>query len=398
MIIALVVMGIGMGTMAIVVEGPDRFGPCGCGQTWVGPLYYPENDGEKSVERSHRVQPLPVRPARENRWRVTEPAPLDFSDLGYEGAARSIPQILGASAAVGYPWERGPFDGPEGGTGPGRGVPSAWHHRFDPDDRVRDLEVAGLNAKVDGRVEHALAFLRSRQAEDGSWPGGVGNTALAVLAHLGHGHCILSPDSGDALLTACEWLMAPGRADGLAGEDLALLAWCLAEMDTLHWALRIEYPKLREPVEVAGAALLDAMDAGAAPTERRALHLIAIRALMQSRADVRGLKQSAISEIDALEKAGSEVELATFLARRVFRQESDVPVNLLEGAVPTPSLDGFLVAFAAALAGEELPVNAARWAPLLREQRQDGSWAGEDVIATTAWGALVLESPYRVRH
>jgi len=148
-------------------------------------------------------------------------------------------------------------------------VPAVCRKRCSKADRLELLEQGGGAAEVDETVIHALRYLKSTQARDGSW----GNqhksamTGLALLAYLGHCETVLSAEFGDSCLRAITYLVDLGmKHDGRIVTDTnarhwpyeqAIATYALAEAHTFHQALAIDIPMLRKTVADAGQLIID---------------------------------------------------------------------------------------------------------------------------------------------
>lgn len=86
-------------------------------------------------------------------------------------------------------------------------------------------------ARTSGAVARALAFLASKQTEEGRWEG-VEQTSLALLAFLAEGHTSVSGDYRELVFHGMAWLVKQQREDGSIGatvRDHALATLALQE-------------------------------------------------------------------------------------------------------------------------------------------------------------------------
>ncbi len=95
------------------------------------------------------------------------------------------------------------------GLGGGMGVPGAMKGRCDSADRMERLKRAGGRASMDRSVLDALRWLKDKQQPDGSWgekfP--VAMTSFALLAYCGHCETVDSPEFGENVKKAIEYLI-----------------------------------------------------------------------------------------------------------------------------------------------------------------------------------------------
>lgn len=289
-----------------------------------------------------------------------------------------------------------PLEEPSYRMGPSP-VPYAFRKRFTPEDRIERLRSVGLKPALDDRVTRALRFLRSNQQPDGSWPGPATNTALVLLAHHGQGHSLLSEESGESLLKATLWLT---KIDGDAPESAdaeAVIVWSLAEAEMLRTALDIEVPGLRERLVGRAQRLISRTldEASPPPAPTSVWRLIALKAIMFSGIDAADLKRAVRIEIAHL--ASSDEEIATYVGGRLFAIQPQPPGDLRSAPLPDVGPESFVRAFGTFMAGDEVarPVVGPWFERLVGQIDENGGWAGDAPVATTAWAVLTLESPYR---
>ncbi len=104
-------------------------------------------------------------------------------------------------------------DGFGAGGGPPKGSP--LRDRCSAKDRQQRLEQGGGTPETEAAVVNGLRWLKSRQANDGSWGGGhkVAMTGLALLAYLGHCETYDSPEYGETVRKAVLYLAEKGLND-----------------------------------------------------------------------------------------------------------------------------------------------------------------------------------------
>ena len=86
----------------------------------------------------------------------------------------------------------------EGGANPE--VIACLPKPFSKSKRLARIKESGGVPEIEDAVTKALQYLNRTQQPDGSWPGGSAMTGLAVLAYLGQGEAVLSPEFGDSCL------------------------------------------------------------------------------------------------------------------------------------------------------------------------------------------------------
>jgi len=102
------------------------------------------------------------------------------------------------------------------------GTPIDWadvHPAFrnrEPDKRRAALAKFGGTDATEAAVMNALRWLQAQQGKDGAWGKELqpAMTAFALLAFLGHGETIASPDFGDSVERALEWFVKNQETNG----------------------------------------------------------------------------------------------------------------------------------------------------------------------------------------
>ncbi len=143
---------------------------------------------------------------------VTEPS-LDFGD----------------GDDFGDGWGSGSGNG-AGGGGTGFGIPASMKKRCSAKDRIERLIKEGGKEEYEDQVVNALRWLQKTQQDDGSWNAQakpVAMTGLALLAYHGHYETPLSPEFGETVQNAIDYLIANGQKNGggLATSN-ANRQWC----------------------------------------------------------------------------------------------------------------------------------------------------------------------------
>ena len=94
----------------------------------------------------------------------------------------------------------------------GLGLPPAMADRCSPNGRMARLQKSGGKAEAEQAVVRGLRFLMGVQNPDGSFGGQnkVAMTGLALLAFLGHCETPDSPEFGNTVRRAIDWLVAVG--------------------------------------------------------------------------------------------------------------------------------------------------------------------------------------------
>ena len=102
------------------------------------------------------------------------------------------------------------------GLGGGMGVPSVMKGRCNAADRVSRMRKAGGKAGYDKQVLQALRWIKTQQQEDGRFGTGkfpVAMTAFALLAYCGHCETVDSPEFGQSVKAAIEFLINVAEAN-----------------------------------------------------------------------------------------------------------------------------------------------------------------------------------------
>ena len=95
--------------------------------------------------------------------------------------------------------------------------------------RLAEAAEAYADGHATGAVGMALGWLRLTQAADGSWgTNGVAGTALALLTCLQHGETASSPEFGDTVRNAIEYLSGAVERGKVAEADVSMVAYALA--------------------------------------------------------------------------------------------------------------------------------------------------------------------------
>lgn len=96
------------------------------------------------------------------------------------------------------------------GLGGGMGVPSVMRGRCNSADRISRMRKAGGKAAMDRQVLQALRWIKGQQQQDGHFGTGkypVAMTAFALLAFCGHCETVDSPEFGQNVKAAIEFLI-----------------------------------------------------------------------------------------------------------------------------------------------------------------------------------------------
>lgn len=147
--------------------------------------------------------------------------------------------------------------------------PVEMRKRCSKEDRLQRLTEAGGNEQCEEAVQKSLRWMKSTQAEDGSW--GVGNktamTGLGLLAYLGHCETPLSEEFGESCLKAMTYLINHGmKNNGMLADnpatpsgcyEHAIAAYALAESTSFCKQLNICVPNLPEITQKAGQLIID---------------------------------------------------------------------------------------------------------------------------------------------
>lgn len=102
------------------------------------------------------------------------------------------------------------------GLGGGMGVPSVMKGRCNAADRVSRMRKAGGKAGYDKQVLQALRWIKTQQQQDGRFGTGkfpVAITAFALLAFCGHCETVDSPEFGQNVKAAIEFLINVAEAN-----------------------------------------------------------------------------------------------------------------------------------------------------------------------------------------
>ena len=131
---------------------------------------------------------------------------------------------------------------------------------------VRIKEVGGI-PEIEDAVTKALQHLNRTQQPDGSWPGGPGMTALAVLTYFGQGEAILSNEFGDSCLKGIVALIdlatkndghfSSKPVDESYSHDHGIATYALAEASAWCQRRLLKVPKLDDTVRRAGQFIID---------------------------------------------------------------------------------------------------------------------------------------------
>ncbi|MEO7317983.1 MAG: prenyltransferase/squalene oxidase repeat-containing protein [Chthoniobacteraceae bacterium] len=98
------------------------------------------------------------------------------------------------------------------GRAMGKGVPSAMGGRMGGTARGMAMKKEGGKDKSEKAVMQGLRWLKDHQNPDGSWSNeyNAGMTGLAMLCFLGHGELPESPEFGETVKKALDWILARG--------------------------------------------------------------------------------------------------------------------------------------------------------------------------------------------
>ena len=139
--------------------------------------------------------------------------------------------------------------------------------RFTKSDRLVRITESGGVPEIEDAVTKALQSLNRTQQPDGSWPGGPGMTALAVLAYLGQGEAMLSPEFGEPCLKGIVALInlatkndghfSSTPADKSYSFDHGIATYALAEAAVWCKQVRQDIPNLDDTVRRAGQIIID---------------------------------------------------------------------------------------------------------------------------------------------
>ena len=139
--------------------------------------------------------------------------------------------------------------------------------RFTKSDRLVRIKESGGVPEIEDAVTKALQYLNRTQQPDGSWPGGPGMTALAVLAYLGQGEAMLSPEFGEPCLKGIVALInlatkndghfSSTPADKSYSFDHGIATYALAEAAVWCKQVRQDIPNLDDTVRRAGQIIID---------------------------------------------------------------------------------------------------------------------------------------------
>ncbi len=166
--------------------------------------------------------------------------------------------------------------GAGGGLGMGAGmgklfglVPESMRKRCSKEDRLQRLAQNGGTPACEEAVLKALRWLKTTQAEDGSWgeTNKAGMTGLALLAYLGHCETPASEEFGESCMKGIVYLVDLAmKNNGKMASNFTENSWCyehsiaayaLGEAATFCKEAKIEIPSLNEMTAQAGQFIID---------------------------------------------------------------------------------------------------------------------------------------------
>jgi hypothetical protein len=213
------------------------------------------------------------------------------------------------------------------GEGSGLGVPahllsSPLKNRCSRDARIKRLRQGGGLPETDKAVVQALRYLKSVQNENGSWDERYpyAMTGLALLAFLGHCEDYNSPEFGETVKKAVDWLLAEAENnDGYLGQQgensLAyahgICTYALAEARAITLDKRIS-PVVKECVRIiiegqgpSGGWVYQYTRTAGGDTSVSGWQIQALKAAYLAGVKVRGLREAMEKALEQLERVQS---------------------------------------------------------------------------------------------
>jgi hypothetical protein len=207
---------------------------------------------------------------------------------------------------------------------------------FTKSKRLARITESGGVPEIEDAVTKALQSLNRTQQPDGSWPGGPGMTALAVLAYLGQGEAMMSPEFGEPCLKGIVALIdlatkndghfssTPG--DKSYSHDHGIATYALAEAAVWCKRVRFDIPKLDDTVRQAGQFIIDHQHTGGGWEQGyektgdgggdlgiTAWQLMALRACFLTKLDFRDLPPCVVRSLKFIESL--QIESGAFACR-----------------------------------------------------------------------------------
>ena len=152
------------------------------------------------------------------------------------------------------------------GLGGGMGVPSVMKGRCDTADRKQRLVKAKGSPGMDKTVLKALRWLKEKQQDNGSWgkkfP--ISMTAFALLCYSGHCETVDSPEFGETVKKAIEYLVTEGeKGKGLMAStkdrnisyEHAIAVYSLAEAYSMNKNARKPFKRI-SPILKKGVPII----------------------------------------------------------------------------------------------------------------------------------------------
>jgi squalene cyclase len=269
----------------------------------------------------------------------------------------------------------------------------------------------------DGPVLRALKWLARRQAADGSWPGGIDATSVALLAFLGYEDGPASAGFSNSVRRAVDRLLAIQGADGRFGATpdaharatLAInKAYTASGNRTLEPALRRATSILAADMEAATPPSVWMVQALKAVDSNRlaedGLQPIVSRTTGQLRKSQDSYAAVALGVLEAKPEGGTASSTAAPRRNEALRGAASGGRAAAEASLEITDGDSadrlFFLTQQKLLAGDTNGAARSRdvLTPLIGRQNEDGSWpADTNQVYVTAMGALIAEAHGRKR-
>lgn len=218
--------------------------------------------------------------------------------------------------------------GNDSGSGSGfSNIPASMKKRCSRADRIQRLLSNGGTEACEESVVNALRFLKKTQNPNGSWEkrNNVAMTGLALLAYLGHCETAQSPEFGETVLGAVNYLSNVAlKNNGKLSSDFkdkhwpyenAIALYALAEAYTLCVkGFNENFPGLEEAVQLAGQFMINSQHRSGAweyaydtdnsrggDTSIAGWHIQALKACEYTGIEYKNLKRASKKAIDYME-------------------------------------------------------------------------------------------------